>query len=281
MPRVTEVPGVALITGAASGIAQSIALAFAQAGCTQLALLDINEDGLAKTKTLVEDTIKADFPHQTAKINTYKCDVSSPQSVEAVYKAVNDKFGRIDYSVHCAAVGFLKATADTSVDDFDKVNSIDYRGLWLCSREAIKIMLRQNLNSEAYAGFKIPDTRAQRGAIVNISSGLALYAQPNGSAYCGAKAGVLGLTRADAIDYAKDRIRVNAVLPGVIATPATTTDPEIRAYMESMPVRQTPFRRFGLPEEIADVTVFLAGVKASYVSGASWTVDGGFTAGYT
>ncbi|KAK5310807.1 hypothetical protein LTR93_011929 [Exophiala xenobiotica] len=258
MPRVTEVPGVALITGAASGIAQSIALAFAQAGCIQLALLDINEDGLAKTKTLVEDTINADFPHQTAKINTYECDVSSPQSVEAVYKAVNDMFGRIDYSVHCAAVGFLKATADTSVDDFDK-----------------------NLNSEAYAGSKIPDTRAQRGAIVNIPSGLALYAQPNGSAYCGAKAGVLGLTRADAIDYAKDGIRVNAVLPGVIATPATTTDPEIRAYMESMPVRQTPFRRFGLPEEIADVTVFLAGVKASYVSDASWTVDGGFTAGYT
>jgi NAD(P)-dependent dehydrogenase (short-subunit alcohol dehydrogenase family) len=201
--------------------------------------------------------------------------------VASVYAAVKCAFGRIDYSIHCAGIGSFGATADSTVEEFDQVNSVDYRGLWLCSREALRVMREQKLDSEAYPEAQIPEARAQRGAIVNISSGLALFVQPACAAYCGAKAGVLGLTRADAIDNANERIRVNAVLPGVIATPSTITNPDVLAFMEAMPVKQTPFKRFGLPEEVADVTVFLAGTKASYVSGASWSVDGGFTAGYT
>ncbi|KAK5312457.1 hypothetical protein LTR93_011328 [Exophiala xenobiotica] len=277
-PKV-EVPGVALITGAASGIGQSIALAFAQAGCSRLALLDRNEDGLVSTKVLAHEVIVANGRH--AQIATYDCDVSSPEAMASIYASVKATFDRIDYSIHCAAIsGIGRPTADTPIEDFDKLNSVDYRGLWLCCREALRNMRTQALDSEVYHDADIPSHRAQRGAIVNISSGLALYAQANSAPYCGAKAAVLGLTRADAIDYATERIRVNSILPGVIETPMTSSDPKRKAWMEANPVQKTPFKRFGKPDEVADVAVFLAGNRASYVSGASWAVDGGFIAGY-
>lgn len=171
-------------------------------------------------------------------------------------------------------------SADLPVEDFDRQNAINYRGLWLCAREAIKIMRAQALDADAYPAANIPPHRAQRGAIVNISSGLALYAQANSPAYCGAKAGVLALTRSDSIDYVSDKIRVNAVLPGIVETPMTNPNPEVRAWLEAVPVQKTPMKRFGRPEEIADVVVFLAGNRASFVTGAGWCVDGGFIAGY-
>ncbi|EXJ95392.1 hypothetical protein A1O1_00513 [Capronia coronata CBS 617.96] len=272
-----DVPGVALITGAASGIGRATAIAFAQAGCTKFALLDLNEGGLQETKGLVEQSVSA----TDISVGTYKCDVSSPESVVSAYTAAKEHFTRVDYSVHCAGIiVFGGPSADFPVEDFDRQNSINYRGLWLCCREAIKIMRSQPFDCEAYPDANISSVRAQRGAIVNISSGLALYAQPNCPAYCGAKAGVLALTRCDALDYVADRIRVNAILPGIIDSPMTNPSPEIRAWLESNPVQHTPMKRFGKPEEIADVAVFLAGNKASLVTGASWAVDGGLLAGY-
>ncbi|EXJ89159.1 hypothetical protein A1O3_02223 [Capronia epimyces CBS 606.96] len=280
MARKLDVPGVALITGAASGIGRATALSFVQGGCTKLALLDLNEAGLATTKELLEKAISS--AGGTPEIGTYKCDVSSPESVASAYAGVKASFPRIDYAVHCAGIiVFAGASVDLSVDDFDRQNSINYRGLWLCSREAIKIMRTQALDSEAYPDNHISPVRAQRGAIVNISSGLAVYAQPNCPAYCGAKAGVLALTRCDALDYVADRIRVNAVLPGIVDSPMTNPNPEVRAWLEANPVQHSPMKRFGEPEEIADVAVFLASNKASLVTGASWSVDGGSLAGYT
>ncbi|KAL2415684.1 hypothetical protein ABEF94_000623 [Exophiala dermatitidis] len=275
----TDVPGVALITGAASGIGRATALSLVQAGCTKLALVDLDESGLEGTKRLLTDTVWPSGVNPL--VRTYKCDVSSPESVVAAYAAAKETFSRIDYSVHCAGIiVFGGPSADLPVEDFDKQNSINYRGLWLCSREAIKIMRSQPLDCEAYPEAEILPFRAQRGAIVNISSALAVYAQPNCPAYCGAKAGVLALTRCDALDYVADRIRVNAVLPGVVDSPMTNPSPEVRAWLEANPVQHTPMKRFGQPEEIADVAVFLAGNKASLVTGASWAVDGGALAGW-
>jgi len=239
----------------------------------------VNQSGLDASKSLLEEIIKSSG--KTPKIGTFKCDVSSPESVASAYAAAKETFTRIDYSVHCAGIiVFGGPSVESTVEDFDKQNTVNYRGLWLCSREAIKIMRSQTLDSEAYPDNQIPTGRAQRGAVVNISSGLALYAQANSPAYCGAKAGVLALTRSDAIDYVADRVRVNAVLPGIIETPMTNPNPETRAWLEANPVQKTPMKRFGQPEEIADVVVFLAGNRASYVTGASWCVDGGFLAGY-
>lgn len=277
----TDLPGVALITGAASGIGRAAAIAFAEAGCTRLALLDLNEAGLQTSKDIVAQTVSAISPSKTPDISIFTVDVTSPESVTAAFSAVMAHFPRIDYSVQCAGIiTFGGPSASCPIDDFDRQNAVNYRGLWLCSREAIKIMHDQALDSDAYPDAKISPLRAQRGAIVNISSGLANYSQSGSPAYCGAKAGVLALTRSDAIDYVGQRIRVNAVLPGIIDTPITNPSPEIRKWLEENPVQRTPFKRMGTAEEVADVIVFLAGNKASFVTGASWSVDGGFGAGY-
>ena len=267
-----------------SGIGRATALAFAEAGCSRLALLDINEAGLEITRTLLlEQSRPTTSTTDTAKaleIGIYKVDVSSPEDVASAFAATKDKFTRIDYAVHCAGIlVFSGGSADCPIESFDQQTSVIYRGLWLCSREAIKIMRAQPLDSEAYPDALIPATRAQRGSIVNISSGLALYTMPNSPAYSGAKAAILAITRSDAIDYADDRIRVNAVLPGIIDSPMTNPSPEVRAWLQANAVPRHPMNRFGQPEEIADVCVFLAGNKASYVTGASWSVDGGWVSG--
>ncbi|OAP57635.1 hypothetical protein AYL99_08373 [Fonsecaea erecta] len=272
----TDVPGVALISGSGSGIGRATALAFAQAGCTRFALLDLNEEGLSTTKKLVEEAVGGD---SSVKVHIYKCDVSNPDSVTQAFADAKETFTRLDYAVHCAGIILFGRSTEYSVEDFDRQNSVNYRGLWLCSREALRIMRTQSLDSDAYPDAHILPTRAQRGSIVNISSGLALVSQSNCPAYCGAKAGVLAVTRSDGIDYAAERIRVNAVLPGIVDSPMTNPDPETRKWLEANAVQNTPMRRFGLPEEIADVCVFLAGNKASFVTGAGWCADGGFVAG--
>lgn len=281
MAITTDLPGVALITGAASGIGRATAIAFAEAGCTQLALLDLNESGLQTSKDLVTQAVTSTSPSKTPNVFIFTVDVTSPVSITLAFSAVNAHFSRIDYSVQCAGIiTFGGPSATCPLDDFDLQNAVNYRGLWLCSREAIKIMHDQPLDSDAYPDAQISPLRAQRGAIVNISSGLANYSQSGSPAYCGAKAGVLALTRSDAIDYVGQRIRVNAVLPGIVDTPITNPSPEIRKWLEENPVQRTPFKRMGSAEEIADVIVFLSGNKASFVTGASWSVDGGFGAGY-
>ncbi|KIW72899.1 hypothetical protein PV04_01060 [Phialophora macrospora] len=273
----TDVPGIAIITGAASGMGRAIALAYAVAGVTGFALLDLNEAGLAETRNLVSKT------SPSAKVETYKCDVTQESSVISAYTAAKEAFTRIDYAVHCAGiVTFQGPSADCTIEAFDHQNNVNYRGLWLCSREALRIMRGQSLDHEAYPDANIPPHRAQKGSIVNISSGLAVLSQSGIPAYCGAKAGVTALTRSDALDYATQRIRVNCVLPGVVDSPMTNSSPELRQWMYDNPVKKaTPMRRFGLPEEIADVCVFLSGNKASFVTGACWSVDGGFGAGYS
>ncbi|KIW88581.1 uncharacterized protein Z519_10627 [Cladophialophora bantiana CBS 173.52] len=276
MTSKTDVPGVALISGSGSGIGRATALAFAQAGCTRLALLDLNEEGLLTTKELIEEAVGS---NTSLKVHVFQCDVSNPDSVTRAYTGAKETFSRLDYAVHCAGVIFFGRSTDFSLEDFDKQNNVNYRGLWLCSREALRIMRSQSLDCDAYPEAQIPPTRAQRGSIVNISSGLALVSQSNCPAYSGAKAGALAVSRSDGIDYASERIRVNAVLPGIVDSPMTNPDPETRKWLEANPVQSTPMRRFGLPEEIADVCVFLAGNKASFVTGAGWCVDGGFIAG--
>lgn len=167
-----------------------------------------------------------------------------------------------------------------SLEQFDKQIAINYRGLWLCTRETFKIMSNQELDSEAYPGAEIMPIRAQRGSVVNLASNLAQYAQPQSAAYIGSKGAVCALTRADAMDYASQRIRVNAVLPGITDSPMTNPSSEVRAWLEEVPVQRVPFKRFGLPEEIADVSVFLSGNGASLVNGVNLAVDGGLVAGF-
>lgn len=138
-------------------------------------------------------------------------------------------------------------------------------------------MKAQSLDADVYQG--IPHSRAQRGAIVNIASGSAVVALPNQPAYAASKAGVVALTRSDAFDYSANQIRVNAVLPGAIATPMNLIDDRTREVIEKMAVNQrTLLKRWGQPEEIADVCLFLCSKEASFVQGVAWAVDGGYLA---
>ncbi|KAK5312443.1 hypothetical protein LTR93_011339 [Exophiala xenobiotica] len=272
-------PGVGLITGAASGIGRTTALAFASAGCKSLALVDLNESGLEETRRLVNNLL--DSAGSAANIQTYKVDVTSPNSVSDAYASVKEKFGRLDYSVHAAGiVSFDGSSTTTPVESFDRLNNVLYRGVWLCSKEALKIMRSQSLDSEAFPSESVHPLRAQRGSIVNVSSALGLLSQANSPVYCAAKAALLGLTRSDAIDHALDRIRVNAILPGLVDSPMGDTPQEIVDLIHNHVIPRTPLKREALREEIADTIVYLASNKASYVTGASWAVDGGLTAGY-
>ena len=210
-------------------------------------------------------------------IQLVHCDVGKPESVSAAYAKVVQVSGRIDYAVNCAGI-FVPGgpSTDCSIEDFDRQNHISYRGLWLCSREALKVMKQQNMDCEVYPDAGITDARAQRGAIVNISSQLAKGWQENVPAYIAAKAAVIAFTRCDALDYVDHRIRVNCVLPGIVETPMTTPNDAVRKYMEEGPVARTPMKRFGQAEEIADAIVFLAGNRSSYITGTELSVDGGF-----
>ncbi|KEF54728.1 uncharacterized protein A1O9_09170 [Exophiala aquamarina CBS 119918] len=272
-------PGVAAVTGAASGIGRATCLAFANGGCSKLALLDCNVAGLEDTKALVSQIISSS--QRSPDLIVIEVDVTSPEAVTHAYSSIRTHFSRIDYSVQCAGIGSpIIESISCSVEIFDRQTAVNYRGLWLCTREVIKIMQGQTLNTEAYPEANIPATRAQRGSIVNISSTLALYAQAFCAPYSGSKGGVLAVTRADAMDCVSHKIRVNAVLPGLIDTPMTMPNSEEREWFEKNVASRVPMRRLGQPEEIADLCVFLSGTGASYVTGQAWAADGGALGGY-
>lgn len=269
-------PGVAAVTGAASGIGRATCLEFAELGCSKFALLDRNKAGLEETKSLITKILSEKEPD----IIVVEIDVTSPESVTTAYSTIKSHFQRIDYSVQCAGLGAPSVdSASTSLETFDLQHAVNCRGLWLCARETIKIMQNQSLDTEAYPNAKIAPRRAQRGSIVNIASTLAIYAQPLTAAYCAAKGGVLALTRADAMDCVKYKIRVNCVMPGLVDTPMTNPDPALRQWLEETVVSRVPIGRIGQPEEVADVCVYLSSNKASYVTGQGWAVDGGLLGG--
>lgn len=250
-----------------------MARAFAAAGCTNLALCDINIKGLQST---LEAVRKYSATAPGTKFEVYDCDVTEASTVSKVFAKIVEVFGRIDYAVNCAGITTNnKPSTECSIEDFDRINAVNLRGVWLSSREELKVMKTQPLN----LGIKneIPEYRAQRGAIVNIASGSAIVAVPNSPAYAAAKAGVVSLTRADALDYSPHRIRVNAVLPGLVDTPMMDQVPGQRDMVIQMAVPMVPMKRLLLPEEIADAALFLCSWKASSVQGSSMVVDGGYT----
>ncbi|KAF2086494.1 oxidoreductase [Saccharata proteae CBS 121410] len=262
----TLFPGVALVTGAAgTGIGNAIAHAFVAAGCLKLALTDINSALLNETVTQLRQTQPA------VQIYCLAGDISNPSFVTSFHDRAVATFGRIDYCVNSAGIlGNNQPSTETSIDDFDRVNGINYRGLWLCSRAQLKAMLVQ-----APLPSHDPSRAGQRGSIVNIASQLGIVGRPNAPAYCASKAAVIAMTRADAIDYAKDGIRVNCVCPGVIETPMTTSSLE-RVEMLRPAIEIAPMKRMGLASEVADCALFLCSTKASFVQGHAMVVDGGY-----
>ena len=245
----------ALITGGGGGIGRATALAFAREGA-RVAVADVAEEAARETVALVNAA--------GGQAISLSGDVSRDADVRAMIDAVVGTYGRLDCAFNNAGIAgwhvdaILKKTAEWSEEAFDRMIAVNLRGVWLCMRH------------------ELPQMQAQgSGAIVNTGSIAGLVGLPNSSAYVAAKHGVIGLTKTAALEYAESNIRVNAVCPGYIKTPMT--EPSMRLRGEAI-LAQTPLKRMGSPEEIAEMVVWLCSERASYVSGAAYNVDGGYMA---
>ena len=244
---------VALVTGAASGLGLATAKAFAEAGAS-VVLADWNEREVhAAAKDL------ASKGHKTLAV---RCDVSDDAQVEAMVKQTVAAFGRLDAAYNNAGVqNVLAETADSPRDDYDRVMAINLRGVWSCMKFELQVMRKQS-----------------SGAIVNCSSLGGLVGGNQRGTYHAAKHGVIGFTKSAALEYAERGIRVNDVCPGLIRTPMSDKM-EAEGQGEALKVmRETfvPMKREGRPEEIANTVLFLCSDLASYITGQSISVDGGY-----
>lgn len=243
---------VVLITGSAAGIGKSTAKLFAGQG-SKVIVSDIQEEEGSKTVSEIED-----LGGQAIFI---KCDVADKQEVKELVEKSIEKYGRLDFGVNNAGIeGENEKTANCTEGNWDRIMDINLKGAWLCMKFEIEQMLKQG-----------------SGAIVNVSSVAGLVGFAGTPAYTASKHGMLGLTKTAALDYATSGIRVNAVCPAVIRTPmidrVTKEDNEALKSFESM----HPVGRLGEPKEVAEAIYWLCSDKASFITGAAFPIDGGFT----
>jgi len=242
---------VAMVTGAASGIGRGIALRLAQLGAA-IVILDIDAAGAKSTEERIAQQGKARFE---------KCDVRSSRDCQQAVAAAIDAFGKIDILCNNAGVIFRKDVTNLTEDEWDLALDVTLKSIFLLSREVIPHMIK-----------------AGSGVIINTGSGWSLKGGPQAASYCAAKAGVLNLTRAMAIDYGKHNIRVNCICPGDIDTPMLQSECEQLGEETVTFLREAanrPIARVGTPEDVANAVLFLASGMATWITGTHLVVDGG------
>ena len=243
---------VAFVTGGGSGIGRAAALAFAREGAN-VVIADLVEANAQETARLIEA--------QGGAALAVRCDVTRSIDIKAALDKGIQHFGRLDIAFNNAGVEQpAQPLAEVTEDEWERIIGIDLRGTFLCMQQEIPLILQQG-----------------GGAIVNVSSGAGIKGFAGQAAYCAAKFGVIGLSKAAALDYAAQNLRVNVVAPGFIDTPMmerfTGGTPEGRQEA----VTQEPIGRAGTPEEIASVALWLCSDASSFVTGTVLVADGGQT----
>lgn len=241
-----------MVTGAGQGMGLAAAKAFAQAGAAVM-LADVNEAAAVKA---ADELVTAG--HKAMGI---RCDVADEAQVKALVEKTVASFGSLDAAYNNAGIQSLVTdTADLTSEEWDRVFSVNLRGVFLCMKYELIQMRQQG-----------------RGAIVNCSSIGGLIGIPGRAAYHAAKHGVLGLTKSAALEYAPRGIRINAVCPGTIRTPMVEDMFAAGDLLEEEVIKLAPINRLGEAAEIADAVLWLCSPMSTYVIGQSIAVDGGYT----
>lgn len=242
---------VALVTGGSFGIGRATAIAFAEQGA-RVVVSDIVED---------DETVKAieELGGETIFI---KADMGKRADIEMLMKEVKSQYGRLDYAFNNAGIeGQAANTQDCTEENWDRTININLKGVWLCMKYQIPMMLEQG-----------------EGSIVNCASIAGLVGFPNLPAYTASKHALVGLTKTTALETAKQNIRVNAVCPGVIRTPMIDRFTGKQKEAEQAFINNKPMGRMGDPVEVANAVLWLCSDEASFVTGHAMAVDGGWIA---
>ncbi|MDG2005210.1 MAG: glucose 1-dehydrogenase [Novosphingobium sp.] len=245
---------IGIVTGGGRGLGQACCDLIAREG-GKVVVADINEEGGAETVGRVRDA--------GGEAMFVRTDVSKSEDVQAMVKAAVDTYGRIDFAINNAMIPppFLPL-ADLSEDEWHRTIAVNLTGVFLCMKYEIQAMMKQGI-----------------GAIVNIGSGNEHGAAPGCAAYIAAKRGLLGLTAVATLDYGEHNIRVNAVGPGTMVTPAMREALEENAKHKEFLESLAPIKRFSDPHEVAEAAIWLCSDKASFVHGHALIADGGASAG--
>ena len=231
---------------------RAAALAFAREGVSVVAA-DLSEHANQETARMIKEA--------GSRALAVRCDVSRADDVSAALEKTIATFGRLDFAFNNAGVEQpIKAAADLSEEEWSRIVDINLRGIFLCMKYEIPLMLKQ-----------------RSGVIVNTSSGAGVKGIAGQAAYCASKFGVIGLTKAASLDYAKSNIRVNAVCPGIIETPMMDRFSGGTTEGRKRVIAQEPVGRMGKPDEIAAAVVWLCSDAAAFIVGHAMVIDGGQT----
>ncbi len=255
---------VAIVTGAGSGIGRAIALLFAQHGA-RVVIADISDKLGRETIELIERSSEETKGANREAIFV-RSDISKAEDSERIVQESVRVFGGLHILVNNAGIQRPGTVETISDEDWDMVLSVNLKGPFLVSKFAIPAMRKSG-----------------GGSIVNMGSDAGLVGNPGIAAYCASKGGIVALTRAMALDHAKDKIRVNCICPGAVDAPLhnnwfqTLTPTEQEDWRKRVAIRY-PLARVGKPEEIANLALFLASEESSFMTGSIVTIDGGLTA---
>ncbi|MCJ8168894.1 SDR family oxidoreductase [Atopomonas sediminilitoris] len=242
---------VALVTGGANGIGRATALAFAEHGAS-VVVSDVDSAGGEQTVALIRG--------QGGKAEFVACDVTQSEQVASLHQAVLDHYGQLDFAFNNAGIEIEKGKLEFgSESEYDAIMGVNVKGVWLCLRAQLPLMSERG------------------GVIINTASVAGLGAAPKMSIYSASKHAVIGLTKSAAIEYAKKKIRVNAICPAVIDTDmfrrAYESDPKKAEFAAAM----HPVGRVGQVEEVASAVIYLCSDTAAFTTGVALPIDGGAT----